>query len=335
MTTRPLASRRRFLSIAAAATGLGLMRHSWAGDQVELQTWQGTALGARASIRLAHPDPELGRNLIRRALAEIERLEQVFSLYRPDSAVSRLNRRGVLHAPPLDLVRLLAEARRYGELTEGSFDVTVQPLWQLYERHFRDKNTPGGGPNPAAIAETLARVDYRAISLDAGRIAFEKPGMAVTLNGIAQGYITDRVADLFRREGLDNVLIDLGELRALGHHPAGRPWSVGLEDPRQRARLFETLELDNTALATSAGLGTRFDAAGDHNHLFDPATGLSSKRYLSLSVKAPTATEADALSTGLFHLGQARLAALVSQRPGLAVTALLGSGEVLNNRNAS
>ncbi len=328
MTTRPLASRRRFLSIAAAATGLGLMRQSWAGDQVKLQTWHGTALGARASIRLAHPDMEQGRSLIRRARAEIERLERVFSLYRADSAVSRLNRQGILRAPPLDLVRLLAEARRYGELTEGSFDVTVQPLWQLYERHFRDKNAAGGGPDPAAIAEALARIDYRAISLDPGRVAFEKPGMAVTLNGIAQGYITDRVADLFRREGLDNVLIDLGELRALGHHPAGRPWSVGLEDPRQKERLFETLELDNTALATSAGLGTRFDAAGNHHHLLDPATGLSSKHYLSVSVKAPTATQADALSTGLFHLDETRLAALIRQRRGVAVTALLRNGEV-------
>ena len=328
MTSRLRTNRRRFLSIAAAATGFGLMRQGWAGDQVELQTWQGTALGARASIKLAHPDPERGRRLIRHALAEIERLEQVFSLYRPDSAVSQLNRQGNLHAPPLDLVRLLAEARRYGDITGGSFDITVQPLWQLYQQHFRDKNAAGGGPDPAAIAEALMRVDYRAISIDPGRIAFDKPDMAITLNGIAQGYITDRVADLFRREGLDNVLIDLGELRALGRHPAGRPWSVGLEDPRQKSRLFETRALDNSALATSAGLGTRFDAAGDHHHLFDPATGLSSNRYLSLSVQAPTATEADALSTGLFHLDQTRLAALVRQRRGVAVTALLRNGDV-------
>ncbi len=328
MTFRPRTTRRRFLSIAAAATGCGLLRQSLAGDQVELQTWQGTALGARASIKLAHPDPERGRILIRYALAEIERLEQVFSLYRPDSAVSQLNRQGNLHAPPLDLVRLLAETRRYGDITDGSFDVTVQPLWQLYERHFRDTSAAGAVPDPAAIAEVLARVDYRAISIDPGRIAFEKPDMAITLNGIAQGYITDQVADLLRCEGLDNVLIDLGELRALGRHPAGRPWSVGLEDPRQRSRLVETLALDDTALATSAGLGTRFDAAGRHHHLFDPASGLCSNRYLSLSVKAPSATEADALSTGLFHLDQARVDALVRQRRGVAVTALLDNGEI-------
>ncbi len=329
MTHQLLAGRRRFLSIAAAATGLGLFRQSSGGAGIEFQTWQGTALGARASIRLAHPDPERGRSLIRQALDEIERLEWVFSLYRPDSAVSRLNRDGVLHAPPLDLLRLLAEARRYGEITEGAFDITVQPLWRLYAQHFTGTSAAAGGPSAAAIAETLTRVDFKAVSFDSARVAFEKPGMAITLNGIAQGYITDRVADLFRREGLGHSLIDLGELRALDRHPAGRPWSIGLEDPRQRAQLYETLDLEHAALATSAGHGSRFDDSGGHHHLFDPAKGRSSHRYLSLSVSAPTATEADALSTGLFHLDQDRLARLIEQRRNLAVTAMLANGEVL------
>ncbi len=328
MTSQSGPSRRRFLSIAAAFTGLGLSGDATAPGQHELQSWHGTALGARASIRLYHPDPEFARALIERARLEITRLEQVFSLYRPDSAVSRLNRQGVLHAPPLDLVRLLAEARRYSELTGGAFDITVQPLWRLYAEHFNAKDAEAGGPDPEILAEVLARVDYRAVSLDTARIAFEKPDMAITLNGIAQGYITDSVANLFRRAGLGNVLIDLGELRALGRHPAGRPWSVGLEDPRRGARSLETLALDDAALATSAGHGTRFDAAGDHHHLFEPGTGRSSSRYLSLSVKAPTATEADALSTGLFHLDQDRLASLVGQRRGVRATAILGNNEV-------
>ena len=328
MTPRPSLSRRRFLSIAAAVAGLGLLRQSAAGRPAEVETWRGTALGARASIKLYHPDRAFARSLIRRARFEIERLEQVFSLYRADSAVSRLNRQGFLDAPPLDLVRLLAEARRFSELTDGAFDITVQPLWRLYSRHFRANAGAANGPDPDSIAEALARVDHRAVSVDPARIAFEKPDMAITLNGIAQGYITDRVADLFRRQGLGEVLMDLGELRALGRHPAGRPWTVGLEDPRQPARILETLDLNDAALATSAGHGTRFDAAGEHHHLFEPGTGRSSHRYLSVSVKAPSATEADALSTGLFHLDQARLAALAGRRRGVEAMAVLGNGEV-------
>ncbi len=142
-------------------------------------------------------------------------------------------------------------------------------------------------------------VDYRAVTVDTRSIAFDRPGMAVTLNGIAQGYITDRVADLLGRGGLDSVLVDLGETRALGDHPAGRKWRVGLADPRDPDRVDRAVDLSNLAVATSAGHATRFDTAGRRHHLFDPRTGRSATGYLGVSVVARTATAADALSTGL------------------------------------
>ena len=319
--------RRRFLRIAAAAAGLGLLGRSSQAKRLEFQTWTGTALGAQASIRLHHPEPAVARDLIERARAEIERLEQVFSLYRADSAVSVLNREGRIAAPPLDLLRILAEARRYSELTQGAFDVTVQPLWQVHAAHFRQAKGRAEGPAPAAIAAALDRVDHRALAIDPALIAFEKPGMAITLNGIAQGYITDRVAELLRAAGLEDVLIDLGELRALGRHPEGRPWEVGLSDPRRRQRLLRRLALEDAALASSAGSGTPFDGEGRFHHLFDPRLGRSSNRYLGLSVRAPTATQADALSTGLFHLDWDRLAAVLRDTPEVEAFALLAGGE--------
>jgi len=327
MSVQRPSSRRRFLHIAAAAAGLGLLGRSARAGQVEFQTWRGTALGAQASIRLHHSDPKVARALIERARAEIERLEQIFSLYRADSAVSVLNRQGRIAAPPLDLVRILAEARRYSELTEGAFDVTVQPLWRVHAEHFWQGQGTTEGPEQAAIAVALDRVDHRAVTVDPALIAFEKPGMAITLNGIAQGYITDRIAELLRSEGLEDVLIDLGELRALGRHPDGRPWKVGLSDPRQRRRLLRRLALDDAALASSAGSGTPFDGEGRFHHLFDPRLGQSSNRYLGLSVRAPGATQADALSTGLFHLDWDKLTTVARGSPGVEVFALLADGE--------
>ncbi len=327
MSVQRSPSRRRFLRISAAAAGLGLLGQGAQAGRGEVQTWRGTALGAQASIRLHHPDPKVARALIERARAEIERLERIFSLYRADSAVSVLNRRGRIVAPPLDLVRILAEARRYSELTEGAFDVTVQPLWQAHAAHFWQGNGTAEGPDPAALAAALERVDHRAVAIDPARIAFEKPGMAITLNGIAQGYITDRVAELLRSEGLEDVLIDLGELRALGRHPDGRSWQIGLSDPRRKQRLLRSLALDDAALASSAGSGTPFDDDGRFHHLFDPRLGQSSNRYLGLSVRAPSATQADALSTGLFHLDWDRLTAVVRGSPGIEVFALLADGE--------
>ncbi len=123
--------------------------------------------------------------------------------------------------------------------------------------------------------------------------------MAITLNGIGQGYITDRIADILLASGMDQALVDMGETRALGGRPDGGPWLVGLEDPRSPGQADQTVPLRDRAIATSGGYGTQFDAAGRFNHIFDPHTGAMCSRYLSVSVIAPSATMADALSTAL------------------------------------
>ncbi len=315
MTTTRRLSRRRVLNVMAAVGGLAAVpaaARKAAGGGMPAHRWRGVALGAEASLTLYHPDAARARELIDRAVAEIRRLEAVFSLYRFDSALSVLNREGRLKAPPLELVRLLAEAKGYGTLTGGAFDVTVQPLWRLYSEYFRQPGADPAGPAAHDIAQALARIDYRAVEVAGDRIAFARPGMAVTLNGIAQGYITDRVAELLRAGGLDNVLVDLGEIRGLGGHPDGRPWSVGIKDPAVPGRIAETLALGNRAIATSAGAGTRFDAAGRNHHLFDPKTGRSTRRYASVSVIAAQATRADALSTAFSAMDEKDIAAVLA-----------------------
>ncbi len=125
------------------------------------------------------------------------------------------------------------------------------------------------------IEAALERVDYRAIALDGARVAFARPGMAATLNGIAQGYITDRVADRLREAGFASVLVQLGETVAGAPQADGRPWRVGIPDPHAPDRVIESFEAVDVAIATSSGLATRFDRAGRHHHLFDPTTGRS------------------------------------------------------------
>lgn len=297
-------TRRRFVAITAAVAATA----SWprpGSASAALHEWRGVALGAPAAIRLAHPDGAAARELLRRCVTEIERLERIFSLYRADSALCRLNDAGMLEAPPFELVDLLSRAASVSSVTGGAFDVTIQPLWQRYAEHF---SAPGADPAGPALDDVLPLVGWRGVSVDIGRIAFTRPGMAVTLNGIAQGYITDRVADLLRAEGMDHVLIDLGETRAIGTHPDGRPWQIGLADPADPARIAERVDLVDLALATSGGYGTRFEASGRFNHLIDPRTGRSAPALRSVSVTAPTATTADVASTALslLPLGEAR-----------------------------
>ena len=288
-------TRRRFIAIAAiAAGGMAFARAGSASGT--LHAWRGVALGAEASIRLSHPDAGEARRLIDACVAEIARLERIFSLYRTDSALSRLNAEGRLELPPLELVELLGRAAAVSEATGGVFDVTVQPLWQRYADHF---SIPGADPAGPRVDDVLPLIGWRDISIGTDRIALARPGMAVTLNGIAQGYITDRVTDMLRAAGMAHVLVDLGEIRALGTHPDGRPWRVGLADPADPTRVTERLDLADAALATSGGYGTCFDATGRHTHLIDPRTGRSAPAQRSVSVTAGSATIADAASTAL------------------------------------
>lgn len=294
----PKFTRRRFIGITAAAAGLNLLPFGYrAGAQENVVIWNGVALGAVASMQIHHPDRATAERLIALSIQEVRRLERLFSLYRSDSALAVLNSRGVLEAPPKEFVELLVECGRYAKLTKGVFDPTVQPLWLLYADHFSRAGAESAGPSPEAIEATLESVGFGNVLVGPDRVALAQRGMALTLNGIAQGYVTDRVVALLRSHGIDHSLIDMGESRALGTHPDERPWHVGIADPDQPTRIAETVPIVDQAVATSGGYGFRFDAQGRFNHLFDPKTGLSPDRYRSVTVMMPTATAADALST--------------------------------------
>ena len=290
-------TRRRFIGISAAAIGLSLPPSRAALAQAAPVTWRGIALGAVASLQIHHPDRIVAEKLIRRSLDELHRLERLFSLYRDDSALAVLNRRGVLEAPPAELVELLGESRRYAELTGGMFDPTVQPLWALYTDHFSKQGADPDGPPPSEVEAAIAKVGHDGILVSRDRIVLARRGMALTLNGIAQGYISDRVVALLREGGIAHSLVDMGEIRALGSRLDGQPWQVGLTDPDHPERIAATIPLADQAVATSGSYSFRFDVRGLFNHLFDPRTGRSADRYRSVSVLMPTATAADALST--------------------------------------
>ena len=283
-------TRRRALGLVAAAAGLPLALRGTRAT-AEVVTWRGRALGAPATLILHHPDRPAAERLVAACVAELDRLEGVLSLYRPDSALCELNRAGALAAPPPELVAILADCRRFHAATAGAFDPTVQPLWRLYADHFQAGGSEAGPP-PAAIAAALGKVSLDAVAASRDRIAFGRSGMALTLNGIAQGWITDRVVDLLRAAGVTLTLVDMGEIRALGDD-AGAPWRVGVDgDDRM-------LALADRAVATSAPAGFAFDPAGRFTHLIDPRTGATPARFARVTVTAPTAAEADALSTAL------------------------------------
>lgn len=286
-------TRRRFITISAAlAPSLALAD---AGPHVET----GTALGATVTLRLHHSD---ARHLAALAMGEIRRLEQVFSLYQPDSALCHLNRDAALADPAFELLDCLSLAGAVHHASGGWFDPTVQPLWAA-EAAALSRGSP---LSEAERADLVARIGWQGVTLSAEAITL-RPGMALTLNGIAQGYIADRVAALLSSQGLTHALIDTGEMVAL---PEGA-WPVRLASG-------DTLTLRNRALATSAPLGMTFGGDGATSHIIDPTTGRPAPPFWrAVTVSAPSAALADALSTaGCLIKVKAEVGALCDQFPG-------------------
>jgi FAD:protein FMN transferase len=316
---RGMLSRRRVITVLGAVAGLPLLPSADEPDPpTGLHRWRGTALGSPSYIMVAHPDHGAAEKAIAECVAEIERLEKQFSLYRGDSEIARLNRDGRIEAPSCDLLALLSQCQRFYELSNGAFDVTVQPLWEVYAAHFfGSRLPPPNGPKLSAIEQARGLVGWQDVDITPRCITLARQGMGLTLNGIAQGFLTDRIADILRTNGCDRILADMGrsEIRLVGHRPDGQAWRIGLADPLAPDRVAVTLNLADRCISTSGGYGTKFEATGRYHHLFDTRTGTSAGHYIAVSVIAASTMVADALSTSLYVTPPERSDRLLSAFP--------------------
>jgi thiamine biosynthesis lipoprotein len=293
--------------------------------------WQGMAMGAPASLVLHHEgDTQRAQAALTATLAEVSRLEGMFSLFRADSTLSQLNRVGRVDNAPPEFTALLRTSLDMASLSNGVFDPSIQPLWSLYFDHFM---VAGNAQAPAAarVAQARGLVDWRGVQVAGSTVRLARKGMALTLNGVAQGFVTDRCSAVLGSYGFSHMLVDMGEPRAVAAKPDGSAWQIGLADPRDPTRALHTLSVFDQAVATSGGYGTMLDAAGLYTHLINPHTGTTAPAYESVTVVAPNATQADALSTALALLPNtdvpARLALLHTQ-PGCRAICINNAGQV-------
>lgn len=288
-------TRRRFLTLTAAAA---LVAPARAGTA---QVWEGRALGAAARIVLTGAEPQQARRVFDRVERSLARIEAHFSLH-ADSALTRLNRDGRLAHPGPEIRALFDLATSVNRATGGAFDPSVQPLWMAL--------ATGGG---AAAARDLIGWDRVRVSVEAIRL---DPGMALTFNGIAQGAAADRIAALMRAEGFRDVLIDMGEIAALGASPRGAPWRAAIVLPDGTEIAHAALR--DRALATSAPGGTRIGAGSAH--ILDPRGGAA--RWRIAAVTAESAALADALSTAFCVMDRAEIDAALARFPQARLAAL-------------
>lgn len=271
-------ARRRFLTIlagsAAALTSSGQVN---AGSIV----WQGQALGAQAEIRLSG-DRGPAAAALAASRDTLERIENLFSLYKPSSALNQLNKTGFLKMPP-EFARLIGLADHIHENTGGLFDPTVQPIMTALAR---SKVLP----SPRELQLLAEITGWQKVVRTGSEIFLTPKGMVLTLNGIAQGFATDRVVEVLQSHGFEPALVHVGEYRA-GSTPA-RIGIAGSTD-----QILNEIQLQSAAIATSAPFGTRFQNGS--GHIVRPDLRLVRPRWRSVTVEASSAALADGYSTAL------------------------------------
>lgn len=291
-----------------------------------LAQYSGAALafGTTINVTVRHDKESEARLAIDDALAAAQRIDRLMSIYKPDSQVFQLNRDGVLRRPDPHLLAVLEQARALSQLTGGAFDVTVQPLWQA----FSAAAAGAGLPTEPARLNARALVGWRQLEFDAERVIFHRLGMALTLNGLAQGYAADLALAAVRARGVGHALLDTGEFAMRGGAAARRPWTLGVQALRDAGALAATVHGDGRGVATSGDYASAFTADLAHHHIFDPALGDSPLELASVTVLAPGAMLADGLSTAFMVMGVRGAHALAARLHGVDLMTIDKRGAV-------
>ena len=226
------------------------------------------------------------------------------SIHRPDSELSRLNARAagepVVVSP--DLFRVIAKAREIADRTEGSFDITIRPLADLWGFIWKEYRLPAD----EELKAVLPRVNFRLVQLDAEKctVHFLGPGVSLDLGGIAKGYAVDCAMEKLLSIGVTNAMVKAGgDLRVIGVPPGKTHWIVQLEDPRKEGRRTK-VPLRDAALSTSGDYENYFEIDGvRYSHILNPRNGRPVEGIAACTVIAPTCMESDAMATACFVYG--------------------------------
>jgi len=265
------------------------------------------AMAAENELQLAAADEATARRVADFAIADVRRIEAKYSRYRDDSVTTRINR-----AADSETAALLHYADQCHRLSGGLFDVTSGVLRRVWD--FR--RTPPRLPEPAALAEIIALVDWSSVEWSPKAIRLPRAGMEIDFGGIGKEYAADRAATICLEAGMRYGLVDLaGDVRALGPQESGAPWRVGITHPRHEGRVIAYVELAGGAIATSGDYERFFEIDGKrYCHILDPRSGMPVTAWQSVSVVAPLCVVAGSCSTIGMLLGKKSLAFLRRQQ---------------------
>ncbi|MDA8159723.1 MAG: FAD:protein FMN transferase [Desulfobacteraceae bacterium] len=302
------AKRRSFLKLcgllsagAVAGSAAGLLPANRAeallfGKQEYKVSDNRLSMGSFLSITVFHPSRDQAQNALGLAWAEIDRLCKIFSRHDRGTAVAELNRTGVLRQAPPELLEVVNRSLFHHRLTNGAFDITVEPVCQLFQKI----PAVGHPPSEDEILALLPRVGSEHLRVEGSTISFAKEGMGITLDGIAPGYICDRASTLLTKLGVTNHLLNAsGDIRVSGAADKGAPWTVAIKNPDHSDHYPDIVSLRSGAIGTSGCYEIFYDQEMIYHHIITPQTGHSPLFSTSTSATAARLVDADALSTGL------------------------------------
>ena len=259
-------------------------------------------MGTEVSVYLWHENEAEGLRLAEAVFTEVVRIDELMSTYKESSRISAVNRDAATKAviAGAELASLVQRALDISVLTRGAFDITYESVGQHYD--FRERRRP----DDATIAAERMLIDYRLVEVDrvASSVRFLKQGVRINLGGIAKGYVVERGVDILRRNGIEHAIVTAGgDSRLLGDR-RGRPFMIGIRDPRQDGEVAIRVPLEEEAISTSGDYERYFEEDGvRYHHIIQPSSGEPASGVHSATVFGPDAVMTDALSTSVFVMG--------------------------------
>ena len=271
-------------------------------------------MGTRIYVQLWSEDPAKGNAAIDAVMAEMRRIDDLMSHYKPESQLSQINQRGNQEPVKVDkeLFDLIKLSTHYSQITQGAFDITYASVGYMYNypEHIR--------PTDEQIKAALPAINWRNMLLDEEHhtVRFEHPGMHIDLGGIGKGYAVDRGVDILKKLGIEHAVVTAGgDTRIIGDH-MGRPWLVAIRHPDNPQKVVTRIPLVDEAMSTSGDYERYFDEDGvRYHHIIDPRTGKSASKVRSATILAPTATQTDGMSKTAFVLGPEKAMEIINSMP--------------------
>lgn len=273
------------------------------------------AMGTFVSMTLIHPSKNEAQEAIGRAFEEIDRLSHLMNRFDDSTLVAQLNREGYVDEMSKNITDVLSASLYYYRVTNGSFDISVKPVVDLFKEKFSDGNH--APPSDRELQKALRRVGSDKIDLKGGNIQFKRQGMGITLDGIAKGYIVDKASEVLVGHQVANHLINAGgDIKTMGTRQDKKPWVIAIQDPNKKRQYPDVVHMDHGAIATSGNYEVYYDKERMFHHIVNPRTGLSPDLNTSVSVMARTTMDADALSTSVFVMNPPEGTRFINGIPG-------------------